>query len=56
LTEDRLYGGVLISQGYIRREMVDRMIREHDSRVDNHSHRIWALLVLELWMRQHLSG
>ena len=56
LMERRLRGGALISQGHIRQEMVDRMIREHDSRVDNHSHRIWALLVLELWMRQHLSG
>jgi asparagine synthase (glutamine-hydrolysing) len=55
LLEDRLHGGALESQGIIRRETVDRMIREHDDRVDNHSHRLWALLVLELWIRRHLE-
>jgi len=56
LLEDRLHGGALESRGIVRREMVDRMIREHDGRVDNHSHRLWALLVLELWIGEHLGG
>ena len=56
LLEERLHGGRLESGGIIRREMVDRMIREHDDRADNHSHRLWALLVLELWIREHLKG
>ncbi len=56
LVEERLHGGALESGGIIRREMVARMIREHDERVDNHSHRLWALLVLELWIGEHLGG
>ncbi|MBN1779924.1 hypothetical protein JW948_02265 [bacterium] len=30
---------------------VQTMIREHGNRTRNHSHRLWALAVLELWMR-----
>ena len=56
LVEERLHGGALESGGIIRRGMVARMIREHDERVDNHSHRLWALLVLELWIGEHLGG
>jgi asparagine synthase (glutamine-hydrolysing) len=56
LLKDRLRGGALESRGIIRREAVDAMIQEHDDRVDNHSHRLWALLVLELWIREHLEN
>ena len=55
LLEDRLRGGALESEGIVRGETVERMIREHDDRIDNHSHRLWALLVLELWIRRHLE-
>ena len=32
--------------------MVERLWQEHQNRVRNHSHRLWALAVLELWMRE----
>ncbi|MBN2030709.1 asparagine synthase (glutamine-hydrolyzing) [bacterium] len=34
---------------------VSQMISEHLTKRDNHSHRLWALLVLELWLREHLD-
>jgi asparagine synthase (glutamine-hydrolysing) len=34
---------------------VDRLMREHASKADNHSHRLWSLLVFELWCRAHLN-
>jgi asparagine synthase (glutamine-hydrolysing) len=40
-------------RGIFRREAVQRMLAEHRSRRHNHSHRIWALFVLEQWFRQH---
>jgi hypothetical protein len=33
-----------------------RMLDEHRTRRHNHSHRIWALFVLEQWLRTHLDG
>jgi asparagine synthase (glutamine-hydrolysing) len=40
-------------RGIFRREAVQRMLAEHRARRHNHSHRIWALFVLEQWFRQH---
>jgi len=32
------------------------MIREHLEKRENHAHRLWALMVLELWMARHIDG
>lgn len=39
------------ARGLFRPEAVARLIDEHRSRRHNHSHRIWALYVLELWLQ-----
>jgi hypothetical protein len=35
---------------------VDALKREHVERRRSHADRLWALMVLELWMRQYLDG
>ncbi|HEX9934273.1 MAG TPA: asparagine synthase-related protein, partial [bacterium] len=40
-------------RGFFQFRVVDRMIREHLAKQENHSHRLWALMVLELWLRDH---
>jgi asparagine synthase (glutamine-hydrolysing) len=40
-------------RGIFRPEAVARMLDEHRARRHNHSHRIWALFVLEHWFRHH---
>jgi len=42
-------------RGLFQPEVVHRMLDEHGSRRHNHSHRLWALFVLEHWMRLHLD-
>jgi asparagine synthase (glutamine-hydrolysing) len=42
-------------RGLFRPERVQAMIREHLDKKDNHAHRLWALMVLELWMKKHLD-
>jgi asparagine synthase (glutamine-hydrolysing) len=37
--------------GFFRPGVVRRMIEEHVRKSHNHSHRIWGLIVLELWLR-----
>jgi asparagine synthase (glutamine-hydrolysing) len=39
------------ARGLFRPEAVARLLEEHRSRRHNRSHRIWALAVLELWLR-----
>jgi len=41
----------LEARGLFRPEPVQRLLDEHRARRHNHSHRIWALYVLELWLR-----
>jgi asparagine synthase (glutamine-hydrolysing) len=43
-------------RGLFRPEAVARMVSDHRSRRHNHSHRIWALFILEHWLRQHFDS
>ena len=38
-------------RGIFRDDVVSRLIDEHRERRHNHSHRIWSIYVLELWLR-----
>jgi len=42
---------VLLSDGLFRRATVERLLAEHDAGRIDHGHRLWCLLVLELWRR-----
>jgi asparagine synthase (glutamine-hydrolysing) len=39
-------------RGFFRREAIARLLAEHESHQFDHAYRLWALLVLELWMRE----
>ncbi len=36
--------------------VISRMMNEHQRKSHNHSHRLWSLLVFELWCRAHLGN
>lgn len=42
-------------RGFFSNGFVQRLIQEHLRKSHNHSHRLWSLLVLELWFREHLD-
>ncbi len=44
------------ARGLFRPEPVQRLLEEHREKRHNHSHRIWALYVLELWLRAREGG
>jgi asparagine synthase (glutamine-hydrolysing) len=56
MTRDVLLSSTAIARGYFRPEAVEQLIVEHESRNYDHSHRLWALLVLELWLREWLDA
>ena len=45
-----LLGGVAGGRGLLGRAPVERLFDEHVSGRANHSHRIWALYVLDRWL------
>ncbi|MBE0411089.1 MAG: asparagine synthase (glutamine-hydrolyzing) [Anaerolineales bacterium] len=55
LMADLLSDNVLRSRGYFNPDCVSTWISEHTHNRANHSHRLWALMVLELWHQQILD-
>ncbi len=45
-----------LNRGLFRREAVERLVADHQDGKREHSHRLWALLMLELWFRKHLNS
>ncbi len=52
LMKDLLAPDVVRQRGYFEAGVVERWVAEHESGRYNHSHRLWALMVFELWHRQ----
>ena len=44
-----------LSRGYFRPPAVRQMLDDHQSGKFNHAHRLWALVILELWCREWLD-
>ena len=44
------------ARGYFLPEAVATLIDEHVNHVFNHCHRLWALLMLELWHRTYIDA
>jgi asparagine synthase (glutamine-hydrolysing) len=52
--------GVLLDErardrGWFRADTVQRLLDEHDAGRADHGHRLWCLLMLELWLRTHVE-
>jgi len=56
LVRQVLLDPMALGRGYFRPEAIQRLLDEHQSGRISHGHRIWALLVLELWHREWVDG
>jgi asparagine synthase (glutamine-hydrolysing) len=43
-------------RGWFRPDSVRRLLDEHESGRADHGHRLWCLLMLELWVREHVEA
>jgi asparagine synthase (glutamine-hydrolysing) len=43
-------------RGWFRQETVQRLLDEHEAGRVDHGHRLWCLLMLELWVREHVEA
>lgn len=42
-------------RGLFKPKAIQKLLDEHRHKLHNHSHRLWALVVLELWFREYLD-
>lgn len=45
-----------MNRGYFRRDGIERLLKEHEQMHYDHSAKIWALLVLEIWFRVFMDN
>jgi asparagine synthase (glutamine-hydrolysing) len=55
LAGDLLLGPEARGRGQLRADAVERLLAEHREGARDHGHRLWCLLVLELWQRTWLE-
>ncbi len=56
MVEDLFFDGRLRDRGIVAPRTVERLWREHRSGTRDHRHRLWSLVMLELWFRQHVDA
>ncbi|HEX3147582.1 MAG TPA: asparagine synthase (glutamine-hydrolyzing) [Gemmataceae bacterium] len=55
LVNDTLLSERAAQRGYLKPETVRELVDQHQSRTQDHTHRLWALLWLELWFREFID-
>jgi asparagine synthase (glutamine-hydrolysing) len=56
MVEDLLFDGRLRQRGIFDFARIAQLWSEHRGRRRDHGHRIWSLVMLELWFRQFVDG
>jgi asparagine synthase (glutamine-hydrolysing) len=56
MVDDLIMDGRLRSRGVLDHEAIARMWREHRTGIRDHRHRLWSLVMLELWFRRFADG
>jgi asparagine synthase (glutamine-hydrolysing) len=53
---DLAHDALATDRGWFRRDEVTRLLDEHESGARDHGHRLWCLLMLDLWVRAHVEA
>ena len=56
MVNDLLLDGRLRSRGLFDNHQVARLWKEHQSAAHDHRHRLWSVVMLELWFREFVDG
>jgi asparagine synthase (glutamine-hydrolysing) len=56
LAGDLLLGERARARDWFRPEAVERLLAEHAEQRADHGHRLWTLVMLELWLREHVEA
>jgi asparagine synthase (glutamine-hydrolysing) len=52
---DVLSSSIVKQRGYFNSSYVERLINEHAAGKENHAHRLWPLMLFELWHHNYLN-
>ena len=52
---DHVFDAVIVKRGYFNKKFIDILTKDHMAKRRNNSHRLWALTVLEIWLREHFD-
>ena len=53
--KDVLLSETSLSRGIVKREMIEKYVREHTSGAFDHAFPIWSLLMMELWFQRFID-
>ena len=56
LASDVLLGERARTRGQLRPQAVEQLLSDHVSGRADHGHRLWCLLMLELWQQHHVDA
>jgi asparagine synthase (glutamine-hydrolysing) len=56
MAHDVLLGSRLRARGYFRANVIERLLREHETGQRNRQYQLWNLLVLELWHQTFIDA
>jgi asparagine synthase (glutamine-hydrolysing) len=56
LARELLLGGEARSRGWLHAGALEQLLEEHVSERADHGHRLWTLVMLELWQRTHVEA
>ncbi|MGH2650750.1 MAG: asparagine synthase-related protein, partial [Actinomycetota bacterium] len=51
-----IVGPRALARGMFERQILERLVTEHEAGIANHTDRLWLLLNLEIWQRIFLDG
>jgi len=54
--QETLLDSGLTRTGFVRRDTVAQLLREHRTGVPDHSNRLWTVMVLNLWHKRWIEG
>ncbi len=54
--EEVLLDPICLNRGILRPAVIERLVAEHTRQEREHSYRLWALLMLELWFRRYMDS
>jgi hypothetical protein len=49
--EDWVFGAESFTSGHLKKATAERLVREHMAGARDHTHRLFALLMLEIWWK-----
>ncbi len=52
---DHVSGETISRRGLFKTDTIAKMTNDHLSKKSNHSHRLWTLAVMEMWLRHHFD-